>query len=116
MLFTIPENQQICLTAKGRFWSTSSRPEQSIIADSHVYSPFFGNEHPPQNQEDGPNGVGDKVPKVGLSLWDKPLMGFIGDSECDHAHKSEAHASSRLGRLIKRSIQKNAQDAKFTCM
>jgi hypothetical protein len=41
------------------------------------YSPFFSNEHPPQNQKGAPERVGDKVPQISLSLRDKPLMKFI---------------------------------------
>ena len=43
-------------------------------------------------------------------------MNFIGDSECDDTNHREAHAFECPGRLPKRSIEKNPQDAIFEGM
>ena len=88
-------------------------PEQPLIAEGQTYSPFFGKDDPPQNQKAGTDCVGDKIPKVSLSLGDKPLMDFIGDPECDHTNNREAHTAGGLGGLSKRAIQKNTKDPIF---
>jgi hypothetical protein len=78
--------------------------------------PFLSQKYPGEDEERGTQGIGHKVPHIGLPAGDKPLMDFIGYSESDDADHSQSHTFKRSGHLVEGSIQKNAQNSIFKRM